>query len=106
MHEAPIDWIEVYRAADPVEAELLAGLLRSQAIPAQAQENRSGGGIGELPADAIATAIKVRTRDYDHALAILKTYETRQHEEWICPTCQERQAVSFEVCWQCGTESR
>lgn len=105
MSDTAFDWLNVYQAANPVEAELLAGMLNSQGIKAKVTPNLASGGVGELAADAMATRIQVRAFEYEMARTLLTRYEQQSTEaEWTCSTCNERQAPSFEVCWQCGEE--
>jgi len=41
-------WIKIYRASSPIEAELLGGLLRAEGIQVHVPNNPSAGGVGEL----------------------------------------------------------
>lgn len=105
MSDTPFDWINVYQAANPVEAELLAGMLNSQGIKAKVSPNLASGGVGELAVDAMATRLQVRVIDYEQARTLLTSYEQQSSEaEWTCANCGEQQAPSFEMCWQCGEE--
>ncbi|WP_404400857.1 DUF2007 domain-containing protein [Idiomarina seosinensis] len=96
------EWIVAYYAKDPIEAGLLKGLLESQSITVQMQNNGMIGGIGELPADAIETPLKVKPEDYDKAREILQAYEQEESVEQLCNHCHEINFSNFELCWNCG----
>lgn len=96
------EWIVAYYAKDPIEAELLKGLLENQSITVQMPANGMIGGVGELPADAIETPLKVKPQDYDKAREILHAYEQDASVEMICPACGELNFSNFELCWSCG----
>lgn len=99
------DWQIIYYAGNPMEAELVAGLLRSQGVRAGVQKNGSVGAIGELPMDALETGVWIAPRDKAEALIHIKAYEQRGQRDWICQKCDEQQPASYEVCWNCGTEA-
>lgn len=96
------EWQIVYYAANPLEAQLLKGMLESEDIVVQMNENAMIGGVGELPADAIETALKVRIEQFTKARELLAQYEANQQQEIYCPNCQEQNFSNFEVCWNCG----
>ncbi|WP_157980983.1 DUF2007 domain-containing protein [Idiomarina tyrosinivorans] len=93
-----------YYAANPIEAELVIGLLQTKGISAAVNSNSSAGGIGELPADVLETAIQVPVSQLSAAREIINDYETANHSnEWFCQNCQEKNPGSFEFCWSCQT---
>lgn len=101
------DWVEVYLAANPVEANLLVGLLHSEGIPAGLKGIGVAGGIGELPADALQTPIFAPATRKAEAKTVLRDYENNgqaQHklQDWTCSECDEINGSAFEVCWSCG----
>lgn len=96
------EWVVAYYAKDPIEAELLKGLLESQSINARVSSNGMIGGVGELPADAIETSIKVMPEDYNQARQVLESYEKDDSKEIFCPECGETNFANFELCWCCG----
>lgn len=97
------DWIMIYSAANLIEAELLAGLLRQQGICAGVRSQMLGGGIGELPLDALYTPVWVPPNQADTARQVIHNYEAsaKQTSVWHCPHCGEDNESSFELCWQC-----
>lgn len=96
------EWQIVYYAANPLEAQLLKGMLESAEIAVRMNENSMLGGVGELPADAIETALKVPIEQFSKARDLLARYEANQQHEIYCPYCQEQNFSNFEVCWNCG----
>ncbi len=96
-------WVRAYSAANPMEAELLAGLLRQNGIEAGLRSQGLMGGIGELPLDALHTPVWVDPENLEPARRILIAYEGKQEEPaWTCANCGELNEASFELCWQCG----
>lgn len=99
------DWVTAYSAANPMEAELLVGMLSQHGIAAGLRSQGMVGGIGELPLDALHTPVWVAPRDLEPARQLLKAYEAKQEEpQWRCSHCGEENEGNFELCWQCGEE--
>lgn len=97
------DWVRAYSAANPMEAELLVGLLRQRGIEAGLRSQGLMGGIGELPMDALHTPVWVAPAQLGNARAVLEDYEAQGQEEgWMCNHCGEENEASFELCWRCG----
>ncbi|RUO25864.1 hypothetical protein CWE09_03810 [Aliidiomarina minuta] len=98
------DWKQVYSAANPMEAELLVGLLQHQGIQAGVRSQGMVGGIGELPLDALHTPVLVEPDEFQRARELMLNYESKQNQidEWRCAHCGEENGANFEVCWQCG----
>lgn len=97
------DWVRAYSAANPMEAELLVGLLRQRGIEAGLRSQGLMGGIGELPMDALHTPVWVAPAELDNARAVLEDYEAQgEADTWSCSECGEINEASFEFCWQCG----
>lgn len=100
--EPPLDWVPVYWAAHSVEAELLAGMLRSQGIAAGVRTNSTASGAGELPVDVLQTAVRVPPDQLQDAKQALADYERPSGADWVCSQCGEANGSAFETCWQCG----
>ncbi len=64
----------VYRAANPQEAHIVAGLLQAEGIDAQASGSFLQGGIGELPASDFAV-VRVAPEDATRARVIVEGYD-------------------------------
>ncbi|WP_165831913.1 DUF2007 domain-containing protein [Aliidiomarina sp. B3213] len=107
QQNVPADWIEVYLAANPVEANLLVGLLNAEGIPAGVKGIGVAGGIGELPVDALQMPIYAPEAKKASARAVLKDYERNgqlkhAQSDWTCSECEEVNGSAFEICWSCG----
>ena len=94
-------WVEVYSAAHAIEAQMLVGLLQANSLQAGLRGLGMGGAIGEVPLDALATAIYTPPEQKDRAHDIIKHYESSSETSWICTQCQEENGGQFEFCWQC-----
>lgn len=98
-------WVRAYSAANPMEAELLVGMLAQHGIAAGLRSQGLMGGIGELPLDALHTPVWVDPADLERARDLLQAYEAKHDaQEWHCPACGEINEGNFELCWQCGQE--
>ncbi|MCL5049268.1 DUF2007 domain-containing protein [Aliidiomarina maris] len=97
------DWVKIYTAANSMEAELIAGLLRQQGIEAGVSSQLLGGGIGELPLDALYTPVWVSPKHVETAREAVIAYEksAQQTSVWQCSYCKEQNPAGFELCWQC-----
>ena len=96
-------WVRAYSAANPMEAELLVGMLAHQGIAAGMRSPGLIGGIGELPLDALYTPVWVAPEDLAAARDLLQAYEAQPNRaSWSCSECGEINEGNFELCWQCG----
>ncbi|MCC5856049.1 MAG: DUF2007 domain-containing protein [Idiomarina sp.] len=98
------EWIEAYAASNPMEANMLVGLLQSAGLEAGLRGPGMAGALGEVPVDALITRIFVPAEQRAQARDILHHYETATPDEWQCSACGELNGGSFELCWQCGTD--
>ncbi len=64
----------VYRAANPQEAHIVAGMLQSEGIGAHASGTFLQGGIGELPSGDFAV-VRVPDEDAARARALVESYD-------------------------------
>lgn len=96
-------WVRAYSAANPMEAELIVGLLQRNGIDAGLRSQGLMGGIGELPLDALHTPVWVAPGNLAAARDIMRAYETKNEgPDWQCEKCGEVNDPRFELCWQCG----
>ncbi|RUO31554.1 hypothetical protein CWE12_00705 [Aliidiomarina sedimenti] len=102
MMKVQSHWVKAYSAGNPMEAELLVGLLHRQGIRAGLRSQGLMGGIGELPMDALYTPVWVPAESLVAAKQVLTAYEAQSGDEWRCQNCAEVNGSSFELCWQCG----
>lgn len=65
----------VYRAANPIEAQIVAGMLQAQGIEASASGTFMQGGVGELPASDFAL-VHVAEHDLERARVLLQEYDS------------------------------
>lgn len=102
----------LYRAVDALEASMLVQALEQQGVAATSTEGFAAVGFGELGADARMVDIFVAPDDVERGRRILVEHqakvrvESRSDQEWVCPFCKERNALTFEVCWSCGEPRR
>ncbi|MCL4410596.1 MAG: DUF2007 domain-containing protein [Gammaproteobacteria bacterium] len=94
-------WVEVYSAAHAIEAQMLVGLLQANGLQAGLRGLSMGGAIGEVPLDALATAIYTPPEQKARAYGVIISYEASSETPWTCPQCQEENGGQFEFCWQC-----
>ncbi|MFK8014523.1 MAG: DUF2007 domain-containing protein [Gammaproteobacteria bacterium] len=96
----------VYNAPNPVEGNLIRGLLESSGIEVELRgEALSGAYPGIFKVGD--TRVFVAPRCRDEAKRIIKHYETRNAEakHWTCGQCGEANTAAFETCWQCQSAS-
>jgi hypothetical protein len=97
------DLICVYRGTDPIEANLLKGMLESEGIPASVAGADLVGGYSGVP-KVCDVRLLVPERYQASAAAVLERYEQERAGggEWRCMGCGEINASNFESCWSCG----
>jgi hypothetical protein len=97
------DLVCIHRGTDPIEANLLKGLLESEGIPAEVAGADLVGGYSGIPR-VCDVRLLVPARYRERAEAVLARYERERPTggEWRCPACGEANAASFEFCWACG----
>lgn len=66
----------------------------------------AGSGSGEIPHfETWPELWVINEEDFDKAQAILTQIEDNSwHNEWTCNFCQEKNADSFEYCWNCRND--
>ncbi|QBG37027.1 DUF2007 domain-containing protein [Litorilituus sediminis] len=63
------------------------------------------GAIGEIAAfDTWPELWLVNESDLAAANAIIESSKQQSNSQWQCQNCQEFNADSFELCWQCQQE--
>lgn len=98
------DLVCIQRGTDPIEANLLKGLLGSEGIPAAVTGADLVGGYSGVP-KVCDVRLLVPARYREQALAVIERYEAARGSggtEWDCAACGEPNAASFETCWACG----
>lgn len=97
------DLVCVHRGTDPIEANLLKGMLESEGIPAAVTGADLVGGYSGVP-KVCDVRLLVPERYRARAADALAHYERERPagDEWRCAGCGEVNAPSFESCWSCG----
>jgi len=86
---------------------MLVQALEEQGVAATSTGGFAAVGFGELPADARMVDIFVAKSDLERGRQILLEHqakvrvESKSEHEWVCPFCQEQNAITFELCWSC-----
>lgn len=83
-------------------------LIERMGIQCEVRNEFAGGAIGELaPIDAWPELWVLDDRDYDRAIQLIESAQARADDaDWFCGHCGERNAATFELCWNCARERR
>jgi len=97
---------EVYSTRNPVEAQLVRGLLESAGIKAVVENERLATGVGEIVEELVPSVCIVDDSQEDEAAAIIADWQHAAPDSppWECPKCGEKIDGRFTACWECGTE--
>jgi hypothetical protein len=97
------DLVCIQRGTDPIEANLLKGMLQNEGVPAAVTGADLVGAYSGVP-KVCDVRLLVPARYQQRAAAILARYESERAAggEWRCAGCAEPNASSFESCWSCG----
>lgn len=94
----------VHRVPNPIEANLLKGLLEHAGIPVEMTGEALVGAYSGVPKVG-DVRILVPDRYLDAAQAILKDYENKTDQPagdpWPCDGCGEINEPQFAACWHC-----
>lgn len=92
----------LYQAADPIEAEIVRGLLAAERIEVVVFGSELWAGRGELAADPYPRIVLRDPRDRARAIELLDEYRTTPTQAcWTC-RCGEAVPGNFAACWACG----
>ncbi|MGQ0528515.1 MAG: putative signal transducing protein [Panacagrimonas sp.] len=92
----------IYIAADPIEAEIVRGLLAAERIECDILGSLLWSGRGEIAADPYPRLVLRDARDEAQARELLREYrEGSLRPAWICG-CGESVPGNFAACWACG----
>src|SRR5262245_59743421 len=111
MTAEPPDVVEVYSAANALEAHFLKNELESAGISAPVVGHVLGAAGGGLPlGESTSPRIWVQHADEPRARQWIEEWQRhrsghRGHAEnvWICPRCGKKIDAKLAVCWNCGT---
>ncbi|MDQ3070401.1 MAG: DUF2007 domain-containing protein [Acidobacteriota bacterium] len=102
--------IEVYRAAHPVQAHLLRGMLEAEGIAAAVVGESMFNVRGEAPltTDTLPRVCVVHDEDAERGRQIALAFDAGRPLEalggsWPCPACGEMIEGQFAACWRCGS---
>ena len=101
--------VEVYVAADEIEARYLERMLEHHDIPRCVVGAGLIGGSGELPPGwNLSPRIWVDQSDGEAAKQYIRQWEADRAQqrrtaraEWQCPSCKADVPGQFDICWQC-----
>lgn len=99
-----VKMICVHRLHDPIEANLIRGLLVSEGIPTELTGEGLVGAYSGVPK---LCEVRVLVPESRRAAAesVLRRYDEGRRQvpdrDWVCPDCGESNDPSFEICWQC-----
>ena len=108
MNDQPTS-VLLYRASDALEAAMILNALDSAGIPYTSTEAQAAIALGEVPTDALQVDILVPSSFAANGRTVIEELQARRRSEredgagWTCPSCAEKNAGTFEVCWNCGT---
>ena len=96
---------KVFSSQDRFLVQRARELLEAVGIPCNIHNEYAAGAIGEL--SFLDTYPELWISDdewYPRARSILAELElpAAKLNEWVCEICRERNAETFDMCWQCG----
>jgi len=95
----------VYRLQDPIEANLIRGLLENAGITTRLTGEHLVGAYSGVP-KLCEVRVLVPSADQGAAERVLQRYEADRRQpptetDWLCPECGEGNGPRFEFCWNC-----
>lgn len=104
--EEKLRMVCVHRFQDPIEANLVRGLLVNEGIPVELTGEGLVGAYSGVP-KLCEVRLMVPPGFRSSAEKVLARYESEKGRpntspDWSCPACGETNDPSFEVCWNCG----
>jgi hypothetical protein len=102
--------VQVYLAADPLEAHLVKGLLESAGIEAAVGGEALFAVRGAVPmtTETLPSVWVVQEDTVARARELIDEYKQGRQpggddaRPWRCASCGEQQESQFTNCWQCG----
>lgn len=95
----------VHRVPNPIEANILRGLLEQAGLPVTLHGEALSGAYSGVPKVAdVRVMVPMSVRD--EAEAVIADYHDRSGADegrpWRCAGCGEENDGGFEICWRCG----
>ena len=81
----------------------MKNIVEGARIPVVLRNEYAIGGVGDLsPFDVWLELWVMEDEDYDLAMRVIQDHiGTNSNAEWTCNNCGERNASSFDICWNC-----
>ena len=78
-------------------------IVENAGISVSLKNEYAAGGAGELSAiDSWLELWVVNDEDSEKAIQLLESIQDDDpSKEWVCTSCNEKNAGSFEICWNC-----
>lgn len=100
--------IKVYSNEDRFLVQQIKDMLESKGIPCFIKNEFAIGGAGDLSPFDCWPEVWITDNDWQiKAEQWIEGFETelQQGPDWYCESCGEKNAASFELCWQCGAQA-
>lgn len=98
---------KIYTHPNLYQVVNIQNLLQLKHIQTSIRNEFASGGSGELaPHDVWPELWLSDERDESLAKSIIEQIELQATEEWYCSQCGEKNAGSFDYCWQCEAERK
>jgi hypothetical protein len=95
----------VHRVPNPIEANILRGLLEQAGLPVTLHGEALSGAYSGVPKVA-DVRVMVPARVQRDAEAIIEAWQddagAADAAAWRCAQCGEENGGGFEICWRCG----
>ena len=96
----------VHKLNDPIEANLVRGVLLNEGIPVEITGEGLVGAYSGVP-KLCEVRLLVPPGYKIAAERFLRRYQDQRASpaprgDWICPACGEENDPSFEICWNCS----
>lgn len=93
----------VYSNENHFVASNVKNLIEAQGIETIIKNEFAQGAVGEISAfDAWPEIWVVNDSDFEAAVKIAEaSNQENNRADWFCRKCKERNAASFEICWNC-----
>ena len=95
----------VHRVPNPIEANILRGLLEQAGLPVTLHGEALSGAYSGVPRVA-DVRVMVPESQRARAESIIAAYQDRSAADdgqpWRCARCGEENDFGFEICWRCG----
>lgn len=77
-------------------------ILDAEGIKSQISNEYIAGAAGDISPFDAWPELWVNEEDFDAASKVVEEMKTSQQSDWRCNHCNEENASSFELCWNCN----